>query len=53
MPASNAFKLSLENLLLQNAGIANIGDATGIPGAATVGSLYIGLHTADPGLTGT
>ena len=39
--------------ILQNAAIPNIGDATGLPAAATAGSLQISLHTADPGEGGT
>ncbi len=38
--------------ILQNAAIANIGDAPGLPAAATAGSLEISLHTADPGEAG-
>lgn len=53
MSASNAFETALLQHLLQNAGIANIGDATGIRGSSTAGSLYVGLHTADPGEAGT
>ena len=30
-----------------------MGDVTGLPAAATVGSLYVSLHTADPTETGT
>jgi hypothetical protein len=30
-----------------------IGDATGLVGSSTAGSLYVSLHTADPGETGT
>lgn len=47
---------SLENawllLLLQNTNIANVGDATGLRGSSTAGSLYVSLHTADPGEAG-
>ena len=53
MSTSNAFETSLITLLFQNTNIANIGDATGLRGATTVGSLYVGLHTADPGEAGT
>ena len=52
MPASNAFRLSLANLLLQNAAIADIGNTAGLQPSGVAGSLYIGLHTADPTLTG-
>lgn len=40
------------NLLFVNSNAANIGDATGLRGSSTVGSLYVSLHTADPGTTG-
>ena len=53
MSASNAFETSLLNLIFKNVTIANYGDAIGILGSATAGSLYVGLHTADPGEAGT
>jgi hypothetical protein len=47
---------SLENawllLLFNNTNIANIGDATGLRGSSTAGSLYVSLHTSDPGEAG-
>lgn len=43
---------ALLDLLFTNANAANIGDATGLRGSATVGSLYVSLHTADPGVGG-
>lgn len=52
MSASNAFETSSLQHLLQNADIANIGDATGLRGSSTAGSLYISLHTGDPGEAG-
>lgn len=52
MSLSNAFETLLLNHLFNNAAIANVGDATGLPGAATAGSLYVSLHTADPGEAG-
>lgn len=36
---------SLDHVFL-NSAIANVGDGAGLPAAATVGDLYIGLHTA-------
>lgn len=53
MSATNAFELALIDHILKNSDIANIGDATGLRGAVTAGDLYISLHTADPGETGT
>jgi hypothetical protein len=52
MSASNAFETSLLTLIFNNTGIANIGDATGLRGSTVAGSLYIALHTADPGEAG-
>lgn len=53
MSASNAFETSLLTLIFNNTNNANIGDATGLRGSSTAGVFYIGLHTADPGETGT
>lgn len=39
----------LLELIFNNVDWANIGDATGLPGSAVAGSLYISLHTASPG----
>lgn len=36
----------------QNADIANVGDAAGLQNSASAGSLYVSLHTADPGEAG-
>ena len=38
--------------ILQNLDWADIGDSTGLRGSSTAGSLYISLHTADPGEAG-
>ena len=48
----DSFETSTLRLIFNNVGISNIGDATGIPAAAAVGSLYLALHTADPGDAG-
>jgi len=40
-------------LLFNNTNAANIGDATGLRGSTTAGSLYVSLHTADPGEAGS
>lgn len=40
-------------LLFNNTNIANLGDATGVRGSTSAGSLFIALHTADPGETGS
>jgi hypothetical protein len=53
MSKSNAFETSFLQHLFENANIANVGDATGLRGSTTAGSLYFSLHTADPTDTGT
>jgi len=52
MSATNSFETSLLQHIFQNAAIANIGDVTGLPAAATAGSFFVSLHTADPGEAG-
>ena len=52
MSASNTFESDLMLLVFNNTNIANIGDATGLRGSTTVGSLFVALHTADPGEAG-
>jgi hypothetical protein len=52
MSASNAFENDLMLLIFNNTNIANLGDATGLRGSSTAGSLFIALHTADPAETG-
>jgi len=52
MSASNAFENQLLLLIFNNTNAANVGDATGLRGSTTAGSLFIALHTADPGEAG-
>lgn len=52
MSASNAFENDILLLLFNNTNIANIGDATGLRGSTVAGSLFVALHTADPGEAG-
>lgn len=52
MSLSNASETALLNLLFNNAAWAGIGDAGGLQPSAASGSLYIALHTADPGDAG-
>ena len=52
MSASNDFENDILLLIFNNTDIANIGDAAGIQNSATAGSLYVALHTADPGEAG-
>lgn len=53
MSKSNSFETSLQRLIFQNSAIANIGDASGLQPSAAAGSLYVSLHTADPGEAGS
>jgi hypothetical protein len=50
---SNSFENSLLLLVFNNTNIANVGDVTGLRGSSTAGSLYVSLHTADPGEGGS
>ncbi len=52
MSKSNSFENSLLLLLFNNTDIANIGDAGGLQNSAVAGSLYLALHTGDPGEAG-
>ena len=53
MSASNAFESDLLLLILNNTNIANLGDAVGVRGSTAAGSVFVSLHTADPGDAGT
>lgn len=53
MSKTNAFENSLLLLIFNNTDIAGIGDAAGLQNSATAGSLYVSLHTADPGEAGS
>lgn len=46
MSKSNSFETQLLQHLFNNAAIAKMGDATGLPAAATAGSLYVRLYTS-------
>jgi hypothetical protein len=52
MSKGNTFENDLLLLLFNNTNIANVGDATGVRGSSVAGSLYLALHTADPGEAG-
>jgi hypothetical protein len=52
MSKGNTFETELLEHILNNANIADVGDATGLRGSSTAGSLYLSLHTADPGESG-
>ena len=53
MSKSNTWENDLLLLVFNNTGASLIGDATGLRGSTTAGSLYLSLHTADPGEAGT
>lgn len=53
MSKSDTFENDLLLLIFNNTNAANIGDATGLRGSSTAGSLYLALHTADPGEAGS
>lgn len=52
MSASDAAETDILKLIFQNVTWANVGDATGVVGSTAAGSLYVALHTADPGEAG-
>ena len=52
MSKSNTFENDLLLLIFNNTNISLVGDATGLRGSAAAGSLYLSLHTADPGEAG-
>jgi hypothetical protein len=52
MSASNALENSLLLLLFNNTALANVGNAGGLPASTLAGSLFVALHTADPGEAG-
>lgn len=52
MSKTNSLENGFLELLFKNTNFANVGDATGLRGSSTAGSLYLSLHTADPGETG-
>lgn len=52
MSKTNTFENQFLLHVFQNADITLVGDATGLRGSTTAGSLYVSLHTADPGEAG-
>lgn len=52
MSKSNSWENGVLELLFKNTNFANVGDATGLRGSSSAGSLYVSLHTADPGEAG-
>lgn len=53
MSKSNSWETALLALLFNNTNAANIGDVTGLRGSSSAGSLYVSLHSADPGEAGS
>ena len=53
MSKGNTFENDLLLLIFNNTNCALVGDATGLRGSSTAGSLYVSLHTSDPGEAGT
>lgn len=52
MSKSDTLENDLLKLIFQNTALAKIGDAGGLQPSSGAGSLYISLHTADPGEAG-
>lgn len=52
MSKSNTSESDLLLLQFNNTNMALVGDATGLRGSTVAGSLYVALHTADPGEAG-
>lgn len=53
MSKSNLMENGMLLLYFNNVGFANIGDVAGLRNSVAAGSLFISLHTADPGEAGT
>jgi hypothetical protein len=53
MAKGNTFETEVLDHVLNNANIADIGDATGLRGSTADGDLYMAAHTSDPGEAGT
>jgi hypothetical protein len=52
MSKADTWENELLLLVFNNTTDANVGDATGLRGSTTAGSLFVALHTADPGEAG-
>jgi hypothetical protein len=53
MSLTNTAESDLLALIFQNTNMGLVGDATGLRGSSTAGSLYISLHSSDPGEGGS
>lgn len=49
MSKTNTWETGLLDLLFKNTDFTGVGDAGGLRGSVAAGSLFISLHTADPG----
>lgn len=49
MSKTNDFEDAILSLIFNNDNISNLGDATGVQGSGTAGSVYVALFTASPG----
>lgn len=52
MAKTNSLENQMLLLIFNNTNISLVGDATGLRGSSIAGSLYVSLHTADPGEAG-
>jgi hypothetical protein len=52
MAKTTTYANGLLLLVFNNTALALIGDASGLQPSGTTGSLYVSLHTADPGISG-
>jgi hypothetical protein len=52
MTKSDLWELGIYKLVFQNLAMGTVGDASGLQPSAGAGSLYISLHSADPGDAG-
>jgi hypothetical protein len=53
MSKGDTWENSLMKLIFQNLAAGTIGDASGLQPSSAAGSLYISLHSADPGESGS
>ena len=52
MSKTTTFENDIQQLIFNNVDISNLGDASGVQGSTSAGSLYIALFSADPGEAG-
>lgn len=53
MAWTSAFEDEIFKLIFNNTAAANIGDAGGLQPSSSAGNIYVSLHTADPGKSGS